>query len=141
MTVLLLDNYDSFTYNLAQYLGELGHAPIVRGHSSTISVDWIRVGVVAFILAVTVSVNVFANLNYPAALEQFPVIGAAVWGAILLTAPLRRPAWAVLREGTKGSAFLLALVLCASLMPVETLPPASWLSALIRPPISPSTTG
>ena len=30
MTVLLLDNYDSFTYNLAQYLGELGHAPLVR---------------------------------------------------------------------------------------------------------------
>jgi anthranilate synthase component 2 len=30
MTILLLDNYDSFTYNLAQYLGELGHAPIVR---------------------------------------------------------------------------------------------------------------
>jgi anthranilate synthase/aminodeoxychorismate synthase-like glutamine amidotransferase len=30
MKILLLDNYDSFTYNLAQYLGELGHAPIVR---------------------------------------------------------------------------------------------------------------
>jgi anthranilate synthase/aminodeoxychorismate synthase-like glutamine amidotransferase len=30
MKVLLLDNYDSFTYNLAQYLGELGHAPLVR---------------------------------------------------------------------------------------------------------------
>jgi anthranilate synthase/aminodeoxychorismate synthase-like glutamine amidotransferase len=30
MKVLLLDNYDSFTYNLAQYLGELGHAPIVK---------------------------------------------------------------------------------------------------------------
>jgi len=30
MKVLLLDNYDSFTYNLAQYLGELGHPPIVR---------------------------------------------------------------------------------------------------------------
>jgi anthranilate synthase component 2 len=28
--ILLLDNYDSFTYNLAQYLGELGAAPIVR---------------------------------------------------------------------------------------------------------------
>jgi len=30
MIVLLLDNYDSFTYNLAQYLGELGHGPLVR---------------------------------------------------------------------------------------------------------------
>jgi hypothetical protein len=106
------------------------HAPIVRGDSSSISVDWMRVGVVAFILVVTVSANVVANLRYPAALEHFPVIGAAVWGAILFTAPLRRPAWRLLREGTKSSAFLLALVLCASLMPVETLPPPSWQSAL-----------
>ena len=30
MKVLLLDNYDSFTYNLAQYLGELGHPPAVH---------------------------------------------------------------------------------------------------------------
>ena len=28
--ILLLDNYDSFTYNLAQYLGELGSPPLVR---------------------------------------------------------------------------------------------------------------
>lgn len=30
MAVLLLDNYDSFTFNLAQYLGELGAPPVVR---------------------------------------------------------------------------------------------------------------
>ena len=28
--ILLIDNYDSFTYNLAQYLGELGAPPCVR---------------------------------------------------------------------------------------------------------------
>ncbi|MGH9816494.1 MAG: anthranilate synthase component II [Candidatus Acidiferrales bacterium] len=28
--ILLLDNYDSFTYNLAQYLGQLGQQPVVR---------------------------------------------------------------------------------------------------------------
>lgn len=28
--ILVIDNYDSFTYNLVQYLGELGEQPIVR---------------------------------------------------------------------------------------------------------------
>ena len=28
--VLVIDNYDSFTYNLAQYLGELGAPPLVK---------------------------------------------------------------------------------------------------------------
>ena len=30
MNVLVVDNYDSFTYILVQYLGELGAHPIVR---------------------------------------------------------------------------------------------------------------
>lgn len=28
--LLLIDNYDSFTWNLAQYFGELGHPPVVK---------------------------------------------------------------------------------------------------------------
>ncbi len=28
--ILVIDNYDSFTYNLVQYLGELGETPVVR---------------------------------------------------------------------------------------------------------------
>jgi len=36
--VLLLDNYDSFTFNLAQYLGELGAPPLVK-RNDEISLD------------------------------------------------------------------------------------------------------
>ena len=32
--VLVVDNYDSFVYNLVQYLGELGADPIVRRHDA-----------------------------------------------------------------------------------------------------------
>jgi anthranilate synthase component 2 len=36
MTILILDNYDSFTYNLAQYLGELGSEPeVIRADAIT----------------------------------------------------------------------------------------------------------
>jgi len=48
---------------------------------------------------------------------------------ILLAAPLRSPDWKLVPEAFKGSIFLLALVTCASLMPVEKLPSASWQSA------------
>ena len=36
--LLVLDNYDSFTYNLVQYLGELGETPVVK-RNDEISVD------------------------------------------------------------------------------------------------------
>jgi len=41
MNVLLIDNYDSFTYNLAQYLGELG-AEVAVERNDAITVDAIK---------------------------------------------------------------------------------------------------
>ena len=39
--ILLIDNYDSFVYNLARYVAELGEAPLVRRHDA-ITVDEIE---------------------------------------------------------------------------------------------------
>jgi len=41
VVVLLLDNYDSFTFNLAQYLGDLGAPPVVR-RNDEITLDEVR---------------------------------------------------------------------------------------------------
>jgi hypothetical protein len=73
---------------------------------------------------------VVANLRYPELLDEWPLIGIGVWGGILVTEPLRAPDWEVLPETFKGTIFLLALVTCAAMMPVEKLPLASWQTAL-----------
>jgi Na+/H+ antiporter NhaD/arsenite permease-like protein len=106
------------------------HAPIVRDAHAPPPIDGARLGVVAFILVAAIVANVVANVYYPAAIDNFPVIGAAVVAAILVTAPVRKPDWALLPASLKGTIFLLCLVSCAALMPVEKLPPASWQSTL-----------
>jgi len=106
------------------------YSPIVKDARIEHRVDWARVFIVAVILVAAIAANVAANLALPQVLDVFPVIGAAVWIAILATAPLRQPDWKLLPEAFKGSVFLLALVTCASLMPVEKLPAASWPTTL-----------
>jgi Na+/H+ antiporter NhaD/arsenite permease-like protein len=105
------------------------YSPIAKDAPPGITVDWTRVGIVAFILVAAIVANVVCNVFYPALLDQFPVIGAAVWVAIFVAVPLRKPEWSLLPEAFKGSIFLLSLVTIASMMPVEKLPPASWPSA------------
>ena len=102
------------------------HSPIVKDAPKNLHVDWSRMGVVAVILAAAISANLLINLHYPAEAESFPFIGVAVWLAIVVTAPWRKPTWSLLPEASKGSIFLLALVLSATMMPVEKLPAASW---------------
>jgi hypothetical protein len=104
-------------------------SPILRDASKHAHVDWARVGIVALILALAIITNVTINLHYPQYGELYPFIGLAVWLAIGISVPVRRPDWEILPEAAKGTIFLLALVTCASLMPVERLPAASWQSA------------
>ncbi|MBL1352778.1 MAG: aminodeoxychorismate/anthranilate synthase component II [Zetaproteobacteria bacterium] len=41
MSILVIDNYDSFTFNLVQYLGELGETPLIY-RNDQISIEGIR---------------------------------------------------------------------------------------------------
>jgi Na+/H+ antiporter NhaD/arsenite permease-like protein len=104
-------------------------SPIVRDSAHTAKVDWARIAIVAVILIAAIVTNVTMNVRFPALADSFPWLGAAVWVAILLTATWRAPDWSVLPAAFMGTVFLLALILCASFMPVEQLPPASWQSA------------
>ena len=102
------------------------HSPIMKDVRHQPDLDWVRLGIVIAMLAAAIAANVAINLRAPELADRFPFIGVAVWIVILISAPLRRPDWEVLREAGKGAIFLLSLVLAASMMPVETLPAASW---------------
>jgi len=81
-------------------------------------INFKKIFVVAMILAGTILTNYYLD---------FPAVG--VWLGILLGALITTTPWSELKHAAPGSIFLTALVTCASLMPVEQLPPASWHSA------------
>jgi Na+/H+ antiporter NhaD/arsenite permease-like protein len=95
------------------------HRPIQKVAAGTAHLRGERLVAVAAILGGTIATNVL--LDFPA---------AGVWLAIILCAPFMKTDWQVVPRSLKGSLFLVALVLCASLMPVDALPAASWRSAL-----------
>ena len=117
-------------FGIPASLQQQQYSPIQKDEGVHPAIDWLRVGIVAFILVAAVAVNITVNTKFNAVSDLFPFLGAAVWVAVLLTAPLRQPDWTLLPGAFKGSVFLLSLVLCASMMPVEQLPVASWPTAL-----------
>jgi Na+/H+ antiporter NhaD/arsenite permease-like protein len=87
---------------------------IVSDSPKNVKVDWGRIGIVFFILVCAIVTN--WTLEFPA---------AGVWIAILIGGFFRKTPWGELKNAWMGTVFLMALVTCASLMPVEDLPPAS----------------
>jgi Na+/H+ antiporter NhaD/arsenite permease-like protein len=119
-----------FVFGIPAAFQQQKFAPIMKDEKPGTHVDWTRVGIVLFILVAAIATNVTVNIKFNHLADHFPFIGVAVVVAILVSAPLRKPQWSLLPEALKGTIFLLCLVTIASMMPVERLPAASWLSTL-----------
>lgn len=119
-----------FIFGIPAAIQQHKYSPILQQAHEHTHVDRMRIGIVGLILALALVTNLTVNAEFPGYADHFPFIGVAVWLAILLSIPARRPDWEVLPESFKGSIFLLALVLIASMMPVEKLPLASWPTVL-----------
>src|SRR5213078_520648 len=117
-------------FGIPASLQQQRYSPIVREPPKGVVIDWARVFIVALMLIAAIAVNIVVNVRFNEISDRFPFIGAAVWIALLVCVPLRRPAWEELPNAFKGSIFLLSLVLAASMMPVHKLPDASWKVAL-----------
>jgi hypothetical protein len=93
--------------------------PIQADADPTAKIYPMKLVVVALILAGAIASNI---------LLDFPAVG--VWLAIGVGALLTKTPWKEVSHAAGGTVFLLSLVLCASMMPVDELPAASWQTAL-----------
>jgi len=119
-----------FIFGIPASLQQQRYSPIMKDMPADTHVDWARLAIVFIILGAAIVVNVTMNVKFAEQSDRFPFIAAGVWIALGLTALWRRPTWSLLPGALKGSIFLLSLIVCASLMPVEKLPLASWQTAL-----------
>ena len=88
---------------------------IQKSATTGVKIDWLKLVTVVMILVGAIVSNI---------LYDMPALG--VWIAIVLGMFLRPVPWKEVPAALKGTVFLLCLVTCASLMPVEELPNASW---------------
>lgn len=93
---------------------------IQKDATINIKIDWMKLVIVLMMLVGAI----ISNFLY-----DMPALG--VWIAILIGAFIRPVPWKEVPGAIKGTVFLLCLVSCASLMPVEDLPNASWVTAFV----------
>ncbi len=108
----------------AKVSGPVLHAP------AGMEIGWLRLVIVVLSLVTLVTANILANSVFAGIEEVIPVLGLAMWAALLIAAIWRRPDWTATRHASKGALFLIMLVATASLMPLASLPTPSWQTAL-----------
>lgn len=105
-------------FGVAGALQQDKHQAISGTAVKGIAIDYGKLFIVFLILVGAIATNYL--LDFPA---------AGVWIGIILGAMIRKTPWYEMGHAWMGTIFLTALVTCASLMPVEELPAASWQTA------------
>jgi Na+/H+ antiporter NhaD/arsenite permease-like protein len=108
-----------FVFGIIGSIQQDKYKRIIKDTISGIQVDWGRIIIVFMILICAILTNY---------LLDFPALG--VWIGIIIGSFFRKTPWHEMKRAWMGTIFLMALVTCASLMPVEELPPASPWTAL-----------
>jgi Na+/H+ antiporter NhaD/arsenite permease-like protein len=116
-------------------LQQAKHAPIVQRGQMDVKhvharIDGPRLCIVLAALVAAIGANIMATGVLGARADRFPFLAAALWSVLITGSVVRSLNWRVVPRAVKGSLFLLALVLSASLMPVDSLPKASWVTTL-----------
>jgi Na+/H+ antiporter NhaD/arsenite permease-like protein len=91
---------------------------ITKDANKKVKIDTVKIFIVALILIGAILTNYFL---------EFPALG--VWIAIVVGSMMRKTPWDEIPKSVQGTIFLVSLVTCASLMPVNDLPAATWQSA------------
>lgn len=91
---------------------------ITKDANKIVKIDSVKILIVVLILIGAILTNY---------LMDFPAVG--VWIAIIIGSLLRKTPWDEIPKSLQGTIFLVALVTCASLMPVDELPAATWQTA------------
>lgn len=79
--IFVLDNYDSFTYNLVQYLGELGEEPVVHRNDALSVPDVLALAPAAAVLSPGPGLPADAGILVPlvrALANRLPVLGVCL---------------------------------------------------------------
>ena len=79
--ILVLDNYDSFTYNLVQYLGEMGGAPLVHRNDAITVQDAVALAPEAVVISPGPGTPEAAGITVPlirALAARCPVLGVCL---------------------------------------------------------------
>jgi hypothetical protein len=109
----VLDAYVAATaallvFGIPASLQQHRYSPIRKDPQRGAHVDWYRVGIVVLILVSAIATNVIVNLKFKHLADHFPFIGVAVWVAILVCVPLRKPEWKLIPDASRQHLSALA---------------------------------